>query len=84
MCIGHPWGLQCKRAGTGWALVHEHQWIQFLFPMPLAWSQWEGLWSRAELMARAKAQSWRPGPQKAQSWCLGGRGSVTIKARQTH
>lgn len=32
MHIGHPWGLQCKRAGTGWALVHGHQWTQDPFP----------------------------------------------------
>lgn len=32
MRIGHPWGLQCKRAGTGWALVHGHQWTQDPFP----------------------------------------------------
>lgn len=85
MRIGHPWGLQCKRAGTRRALVHGHRWTQDPFPpYPRPGVNGRGLWSRAELVARAKAQSRRPGPLKAQSWCLGGRGSVTIKVRQTH
>lgn len=67
MGIGQPWGLQCKRAGTGWALVHRPQWTQDPFPTPLAGLEptgGKGLWSWAELVARAKAQSWRPRPQK--------------------
>lgn len=30
--MSQPWGLQCKRAGTGWALVHGPQWTQDPFP----------------------------------------------------
>lgn len=45
---------------------------KILFPSLRPGASRRGLWSWAELVARAKAQSWRPGPQKAQSWCLGG------------
>lgn len=53
MGIGQPWGLQCKRAGTGWALVHRPQWTQDPFPTPLAWSQREG----PMVLGRARGQS---------------------------
>lgn len=85
MGIGQPWGLQCKRAGTGWALVHRPQWTQDPFPTPLAGLEPTG-------GAYGPGQSSWPEPRrshggpdhkKAQSWCLRGRGSVT-KARQTH
>lgn len=42
-------------------------------PHAPAWqSPRERLEGRAELVAGVEAQSWRPRPQKAQSWCLGG------------
>lgn len=70
-------GLQCKRAGRGGPRNRGLCWTPR--PLPEAPSLREptgGAHGRAELMARAEAQSWRARTQKAQSWCLGGRGSA--------